>query len=286
MERTVHCSTLCSHKHSRFLGQKCVLRDYSQKVKLPSKEAVFLGGGRVEPRFMVISSSQFQSLLLRVFFWNGFTGVFHGSRLCKWGPSAVSLWNSLWMDRTLLSLNVHREFFLNHLLLVLPGVGIKLNCSVLCGKNVQPNCEAHWTINGQPVSQGEGYNQTQQTWAYATLNSWSNLINIIYMNSVEPHRYPLVQNQKTKPPVGMRPKSVKIYLLEKTPQTIWNWNVELVAGFATPCFYVHFAASHQKTMMGMKKHCKKVCTLTWGSLPVRRKRVKRTNQGDGNTFSE
>lgn len=52
---------------------------------------------------------------------------------------------------------------LNHVLFVLPGVRIQLNCSVLCGQNVQPYCNAHWTIDGQPVSQGEGYNQTQQT---------------------------------------------------------------------------------------------------------------------------
>lgn len=125
--------------------------------------------------------------------------------------------------------------FLNHVLLVLPGVGIKLNCKVLCGKNVQPYCNAHWTINGQLVSQGEGCNQTQQTWACANLNSWSIIINII-------NRYPLVQNQKkpknkNKMPVGMCPKSEKVSLLGKTPQTIWNWNVELVAGFTSPCFW-------------------------------------------------
>lgn len=86
--------------------------------------------------------------------------------------------------------------FLNHVLLVLPGVGTKLTCSVFCGKNVRPYCNAHWTIDRQLASQLEGYNETQQTWACSTLNSWCIIINIINMNGVEPHRYPLVQNQK------------------------------------------------------------------------------------------
>ncbi|XP_013888096.1 interleukin-1 receptor-like 1 [Austrofundulus limnaeus] len=40
------------------------------------------------------------------------------------------------------------------------GVGIKLNCSVLCGTNVKRDCAARWDIKGQPVQLMDGYSQT------------------------------------------------------------------------------------------------------------------------------
>ncbi|XP_059199144.1 interleukin-1 receptor-like 1 [Centropristis striata] len=43
------------------------------------------------------------------------------------------------------------------------GVGIKLNCSVVCGINVKDHCDAHWMINGNTFHQIEGYNQTTET---------------------------------------------------------------------------------------------------------------------------
>ncbi|XP_020504834.2 interleukin-1 receptor type 1 isoform X2 [Labrus bergylta] len=40
------------------------------------------------------------------------------------------------------------------------GLEIKLNCSVLCGKNVGNDCQATWQIDGSPISQIDGYNLT------------------------------------------------------------------------------------------------------------------------------
>ncbi|XP_026233191.1 interleukin-1 receptor-like 1 [Anabas testudineus] len=42
------------------------------------------------------------------------------------------------------------------------GAGIKLNCSVLCGAG-ENNCHASWDVNGKPVNQMPGYNQTIET---------------------------------------------------------------------------------------------------------------------------
>ncbi|XP_029315624.1 interleukin-1 receptor type 1-like isoform X2 [Cottoperca gobio] len=40
------------------------------------------------------------------------------------------------------------------------GVGIKLNCTVFCGTNVDRHCDAGWLANENPVDQIDGYNQT------------------------------------------------------------------------------------------------------------------------------
>ncbi|XP_017285617.1 interleukin-1 receptor-like 1 isoform X2 [Kryptolebias marmoratus] len=43
------------------------------------------------------------------------------------------------------------------------GVGIKLNCSILCGTNVNRECAASWDVDGKAVEQMDGYNQTIKT---------------------------------------------------------------------------------------------------------------------------
>ncbi|XP_044073762.1 interleukin-1 receptor-like 1 isoform X2 [Siniperca chuatsi] len=40
------------------------------------------------------------------------------------------------------------------------GFGIKLNCSVFCGTNVEGDCHASWNVNGITFSQTDGYNET------------------------------------------------------------------------------------------------------------------------------
>ncbi|XP_054471852.1 interleukin-1 receptor-like 1 [Anoplopoma fimbria] len=43
------------------------------------------------------------------------------------------------------------------------GVGIKLNCSVFCGINVKPRCNAIWHFDGAPPNRLAGYHQTTNT---------------------------------------------------------------------------------------------------------------------------
>ncbi|KAK5609187.1 hypothetical protein CRENBAI_014956 [Crenichthys baileyi] len=40
------------------------------------------------------------------------------------------------------------------------GVRVKLNCTVYCGINAKLDCKASWRINGEPVNQMNGYNET------------------------------------------------------------------------------------------------------------------------------
>ncbi|XP_060945248.1 interleukin-1 receptor-like 1 [Limanda limanda] len=40
------------------------------------------------------------------------------------------------------------------------GLELKLNCTILCGRNVNDDCTAIWNVNGKEVNQMAGYNQT------------------------------------------------------------------------------------------------------------------------------
>lgn len=54
------------------------------------------------------------------------------------------------------------NFLIKYVLFFLPGFGIKLNCSVFCETNKENDCHASWDINGKPVKEMDGYNQTTQ----------------------------------------------------------------------------------------------------------------------------
>ncbi|XP_015234365.1 PREDICTED: interleukin-1 receptor-like 1 [Cyprinodon variegatus] len=41
------------------------------------------------------------------------------------------------------------------------GASTVLNCTVFCGINAKRGCDANWHINGKPVNQMEGYNETK-----------------------------------------------------------------------------------------------------------------------------
>ncbi|KAM4558579.1 interleukin-1 receptor-like 1 isoform 2-T2 [Odontesthes bonariensis] len=43
------------------------------------------------------------------------------------------------------------------------GSSIKLNCSVLCGRNLKSGCESRWRINGKDFMRMDGYSQTTKT---------------------------------------------------------------------------------------------------------------------------
>ncbi|XP_068593101.1 interleukin-1 receptor-like 1 [Cebidichthys violaceus] len=86
--------------------------------------------------------------------------------ICTWTHNGMEYTSSASRRLELLDQNVPRDIEIisptNKEQLADEGVGIKLNCSVFCGTNVDANCQASWHIDGVPPRQIAGCKETMK----------------------------------------------------------------------------------------------------------------------------